>query len=104
MTENIVKQVLEIESEADGVIADARQKARELKSSVKKETESLRQELEKSFEGEIESFRAERKQQAEEQIKKIEADADKKLSALESPDPESVSRALDHILKNLKES
>ena len=104
MADNIVKQVLEIETEADGIINDARQKAKELKASVKDEAESLREKMEKEFDEEIESARSERKQQADEQIKKIEADADKKLSMLESPDSDAVSKALDHILKRLKES
>jgi len=102
MASNVVERVVEIEAEADRLVAEARDRTRELAQSLEGRIASLREELERAFKDEMASFTAEldRKTAAEEgEIDKRAGDISARLASLDSS---AVSRAVDFIAKRLR--
>ncbi len=78
MDQDIVKEISEIEKEAESVVEDARKRARALESGLEEKRAPLRLEYEKQFEAKAEGLRRsfkEEVQQGEAKLKEAFADA-----------------------------
>ncbi len=103
MSENIVEQIGRIEAEADRIIAEARQRARALESSVDEQVASMRREHEKALGERSGAFEAKLREETAARLEEIEHRTREARGRLQSLDPRVVEHAEDLILKHLRE-
>ena len=102
MSENIVEQISRIEAEADRVVAEARQRSKEMERRIAEEVKALRLAQEKAFNGKLGELKARLEQQTAAQLQEIEARAREAAKRLESLDPQAAEQAGDLILNHLR--
>ncbi len=103
MDENIVQQVSRIEAEADRIVSEAKRSAAELEEALDSEVEVLRQERERAFRQQMQAFNDQLKRETAGKLDQIERDAKRAMAQLDSLDPAAVERAVELILKHLRE-
>lgn len=104
MARNLIEQVMQLEAEADRIVADARRQADELERASAEEVAVLRTEREDAFRQETEAFRAEQDERATREQEALDRKARQIAEHLRSPAPEAAARAVELILANLREA
>jgi len=103
MPENLVGQVKEIEAEADRIVAEARKRAEELEQATKRQVAAIRREHEEALARQLESLRQEMERQTAAEQAKLDAAAAQMAGRLRSIRQADLSRAIELILKHLRE-
>lgn len=102
MSENIVEQVKSIESEADSIIAEAREKARQMESSVEEEVAEMRDEHRKEYEQKVAELERKLEEQREDRLAELKNRAHEVMDELDDLDPEKEENAVQFILSELQ--
>ena len=102
MDADIVHSVTEIEAEADRIIAEAGEHARQLAESMPSEIETLTAENEQELEGRLGSLRAELGRKTSAELARIEKGAARAAQELESLAQEAVQRAIATVAGHLR--
>ena len=103
MGENIIQQVQDIESEADEVLAEARENARDMERSTEEKISRFRENRESQFQRETEEMEEEVQEKTRHRIEQIQQKAEEAEKELDSLDDEAVDQAVDFIVSNLRE-
>jgi F0F1-type ATP synthase membrane subunit b/b' len=103
VAEDLIEQVKEIEAEADRIVAEAREKAREMERSVAEDISALRGQYEDTFRQEMEGFKAEEQERTVEEQAELDRKAEAISEQLRSMAPDAASRAVELVLKHLRE-
>ena len=102
MDENIVKQVQDIEAEADRIVAEAKQHAADLEESLESEIDALQKEREEALEGRLSELKHKLDEETSAQVAEIEQNAKEAMARLDSLDPQAVDGGLQLILERLQ--
>ena len=103
MDQNIVEQVARIEEEADKVVADAKRRAQELEQSVETEIEALRKAHQRELQDKLSVLKKKLQAQSAARLAEIEENARTAQARLDSLDAWAVNRAIELIVKHLRE-
>ena len=102
MDENIVKQVGDIEAEADRILAEAKRRAADLEESLESEIEALRKEREEVLEGRLCELQQKLDEETTARLNEIEQGAREAMARLDSLDPQAVDGVVQLILEHLQ--
>lgn len=103
MAENIIQQVQDIEAEADGIVADARENAREMERSTEEQIANLREERQQQLERDVAEMENELQEQSRRRIEEIEKKAHQAERELDSLGDETMGEAVEFIVSHLRE-
>ena len=103
MSENIVEQVRGIEAEAERIVAEATGKAQELEGSVDAETAELRRRREHDLQRQVEKIEQELRGKTHKAHEELEHKALAATVRLENIDQQAKQRAVESVLKRLRE-
>lgn len=103
MTDNIIEQVKTIESEADRIIAEAKEKADEMGRSVEGELSDLREERKKVYGTKLDEAKQEIESRTRDRIESMEKEAARAEENLDSLDKQNLNEAVDRIVSRLCE-
>ena len=98
MDENIVKQVQDIEAEADRILSEAKQRAADLEASLESEIEALRKEREEVLDGRLSALKQKLDEQTAARLNEIERSAKEAMARLDSLDPQAVDGGVQLVL------
>jgi len=102
MSENIVEQISRIEAEADRLLAEARQRCKELEGRIGEDLKALRVAHQKAFDERLSALKTQLREQTAARLQEIEAKAREAARRLEALDPELVRQAGELILNHLR--
>jgi len=100
--ENIVKQVQDIEAEADRVVTEAKQRAADLEASLEPEIDAIRKEREKVLDGRLSELKQKLDDDTAARLNEIEQAAKEAMARLDSLDPQAVEGGVRLILERLQ--
>lgn len=103
MGENIIEQVQNIEAEADTLVADARESAREMARSTEERISDLREQHQEQLRKDVQEMEEEVEEQTRKRIEEIETAARRAEQHLDSLSDETMNRAVDFIVTHLRE-
>ena len=103
MDENIVKQVRDIEAEADRIVAEAKQRAADLQESLGSEIEALKKEREDVLDGRLCELTQKIDEETAARLNEIEQAAKEAMARLDALDPQAVGGGVQLILERLQD-
>ena len=102
MGESIVEQVSRIEAEADGIVRQAQQRARELSDSVADQVAAFLQERDEAFRRKVAALKEQLRGQTEGRLAEVDKAGQEAMARLESLDPDAAAKAVKLVLEHLR--
>lgn len=102
MAQNIIKEVQDIETEADRILADANEKAEELKNSVAPELENIRKKQEKELDDKSSEFESGLQEKTNSQLEELDAAAQEKMGKLQDIDADAFDEAVNLVVERIR--
>ncbi len=102
MAQNIIKEVQDIETEADRVLAEANEKAEELKNSVAPELENIRKKHEKELDDKSSEFESSLQEKTNSQLEELDAAAKEKMKKLQAIDADAFDEAVKLVVERIR--
>ena len=103
MNQNLMKDILKVEDEANDIIYDAKKRARLIEAEVEKEIERIDNDLEKEYNGKVDKLRAEIQKAQKDEEQKLKEEFEEKQSRLKQIDPEVLEEMIMLVFKKICE-
>lgn len=101
MVQNVIKEVQDIETEADRILADAEKKAEDLKKSVAPELETLREKQEEELSANFSQFESTLQKNTDRQLKEVDGEAKEKMGKLQAIDADAFDKAVNLVVERI---
>lgn len=104
MDQNLVKEILKVEDEANDIIYDAKKRARLIEAEVEKETERIDNDLEKEYNEKVDKLRAEIQVAQKDEEQKLKEEFEEKRNRLKQIDQKDLEKMSNLVFKKICEA
>ncbi|MEE9260128.1 MAG: hypothetical protein V3U40_03320 [Candidatus Scalindua sediminis] len=104
MDQNLVKEILKVEDEANDIIYDAKKRARLIEAEVEKEIERIGNDLEKEYNEKVDKLRAEIQVAQKDEEQKLKEEFEEKRNRLKQIDQKDLEKMSNLVFKKICEA
>lgn len=104
MDQNLVKEILKVEDEANDIIYDAKKRARLIEAEVEKEIERIDNDLEKEYNEKVDKLRAEIQVAQKDEEQKLKEEFEEKRNRLKQIDQKDLEKMSNLVFKKICEA
>ncbi len=104
MDQNLTKEILKVEDEANDIIYDAKKRARLIEAEVEKEIERIDNDLEKEYNEKVDKLRAEIQVAQKDEEQKLKEEFEEKRNRLKQIDQKDLEKMSNLVFKKICEA
>lgn len=104
MDQNLTKEILKVEDEANDIIYDAKKRARLIEAEVEKEIERIDNDLEKEYNEKVGKLRAEIQVAQKDEEQKLKEEFEEKRNMLKQIDQKDLEKMSNLVFKKICEA
>jgi vacuolar-type H+-ATPase subunit H len=104
MDQNLAKEILKVEDEANDIIYDAKKRARLIEAEVEKEIERINNDLEKEYNEKVDKLRAEIHVAQKDEEQKLKEEFEEKRNRLKQIDQKDLEKMSNLVFKKICEA
>ncbi|HDY66845.1 hypothetical protein LCGC14_1892250 [marine sediment metagenome] len=104
MDQNLTKEILKVEDEANDIIYDAKKRARLIEAEVEKEIERIDNDLEKEHNEKVDKLRAEIQETQKDEEQKLKEEFEEKRNRLKQIDQKDLEKMIMLVFKKICEA
>jgi vacuolar-type H+-ATPase subunit H len=104
MDQNLTKEILKVEDEANDIIYDAKKRARLIEAEVEKEIERIDNDLEKEYNEKVGKLRAEIQVAQKDEEQKLKEEFEEKQNRLKQIDQKDLEKMIMLVFKKICEA
>ncbi len=104
MDQNLMKEILKVEDEANDIIYGAKKRARLIEAEVEKEIERIDNDLEKEYNEKVDKLRAEIQEKQKDEEQKLKEEFEEKRNRLKQIDQKDLEKMSNLVFKKICEA